>query len=91
MPFFYADAEGFVAIGPTLPQWRLVAPELTGEVGRAFVETGQTDRPLALADELQPDGQPEPMATLLRQLRDAAEKAASVLMLDDGTTPEAAP
>lgn len=92
MPFNYFDTNGFLAIGPTIPQWRQLADALwTGEQGRAFVQDGMTERPLALADEIRPQEHDEPVATLLQQLKDAAEKADEALFLNDGTAaaPEA--
>lgn len=89
MPFNYYDSNGFLAIGPTIPQWRLLREELTGDVGAAFVETGQTDDPLTLADELDVEDKPEPLATLLQQLKRAAEKADTVLLITAGTSAEA--
>lgn len=86
MPFNYYDTQGFLAIGPTIPQWRLLRDELTGERGAAFAETGQTDDPLSLADELDVKDKTEPVATLLQQLKRAAEKADTALFLTTGTT-----
>ena len=88
MPFYYYDTNGFLAIGPTIPQWRLLRDELTGAAGAAFVETGQTDDPLTLADELDVKDKTEPVATLLLQLKRAAEKADTALFLTTGTTSE---
>lgn len=88
MPFSYYDSNGFLALGPTIPQWRLLREELTGEHGTEFVNTGQTDDPLSLADELDAKNKPEPVATLLQQLKRAAEKADDVLLLTAGTNTE---
>lgn len=88
MPFNYYDSKGFLAIGPTIPQWRQLREELTGDVGAAFVDAGQTDDPLSLADELDAENKPEPVATLLLQLKRAAEKADTVLLLTAGTASE---
>lgn len=86
MPFNYSDTKGFLAIGPTIPQWRLLRDELTGDVGAAFAETGQTDDPLSLADELDVKDKTEPVASLLLQLKRAAEKADTALLLTNGTS-----
>lgn len=89
MPFSYYDSNGFLAIGPTIPQWRLLREELSGDVGVVFVETGQTDDPLSLADEVDVKNKPEPVASLLTQLKRAAEKADTVLLITAGTNTEA--
>lgn len=89
MPFNYYDTNGFLAIGPTIPQWRELRAELTGPEGEAFADAGQTNTPLALADEIETDGKTEPVATLLLQLKRAAEKADTSLFLTTGTSTEA--
>lgn len=89
MPFNYYDTNGFLALGPTIPQWRLMRDELTGDAGTTFVNTGETDDPLTLADEIDVKGKPEPVATLLQQLKRAAEKADTVLLLTSGARTEA--
>lgn len=83
MPYDYHDANGYLAPGPTIPQWRSMRALLTGEHGRAFAETGSTDVPLRLADELPDDPQ-------LDALRKAAERADRTLFLSGGTQQERA-
>lgn len=87
MPYDYYDANGYLAPGPSIPQWRLLRAHLTGTEGKAMAETGRTDRPLALADEL-PSDAPAPEGPLLVQLRRAAEQADTLLFVGSGTQAE---
>ena len=80
MPYDYYDSNGYLAPGPTVPQWQRLREQLTGTEGQQLAETGRTDRPLALADELEGDDPP------LRQLKAAADRADTSLLISDGTT-----
>lgn len=84
MPYDYYDANGYLAPGPTVPQWTQLRETLTGEQGKAMAETGRTDLPRRLADEIESDD-----AQAL-QLKAAAERADTFLSLASGTRPETA-
>jgi hypothetical protein len=78
--FHYCDANGFVAIGPTVRVWRGLKLSLSGEHSRAFAQTGISENPAALAAELS-DAQRGSAAYALHR---AARKASQVLVLTDG-------
>jgi hypothetical protein len=85
MPYDYYDANGFLALGPTVPQWEAMRPQLTGAQGTRLAETGTTALPLALADEIPDDAPP-----LLAKLKAAAERADTTLSIASGTRAEEA-
>lgn len=82
MPYDYYDANGYLAPGPTVPQWAQLREQLTGTEGQALAETGRTDKPLDLADELDSED------TQVLKLKAAAERASEFLLIGDGTQVE---
>ena len=82
MPYDYYDSDGYLAPGPTIPQWSAMREQLTGTEGKVMADTGRTDDPLSLADEL-PDDEPT-----LQPLKRAAEQARGSLSISSGTQPE---
>lgn len=79
MPYDYHDGNGYLAPGPTIPQWTAMRQLLTGSEGLVMANTGRTERPMDLADEL-PNDEPS-----LEALKRAAEQADRLLFISGGT------